>query len=353
MKISAIRGIVDRMKKPIISISLVVWNGKQYLSKCLDSIANQQFQDFELLILDNGSTDGTREFLEQLNAEKYHIRTIEHLPKNIGFAAGHNALFRQARGEFVLCLNQDVELGDNYISGIVEFCKKDPRAGSAAGILLRSQNGEKVIDSAGLEIFRNRRIAEIGAGDKFTLLSDDRQTKEWNREVFGVSAAAAVYRMAALRDVAENTNGRESFFDEDFFSYKEDVDLAWRLRHRGWQSFVLPVSGAHIRSAKAEGDSQIKTIFGRAKKSALANFNSQKNHLFVLIKNDFLRNAAVDIIPVLWYELMKFIYIILFEWRTIPAYFVFMASLPKMLKKRKRILARSVALAQEMRKWFE
>src|SRR3990167_9648148 len=334
------------MKKPIISISLVVWNGKQYLSKCLDSIANQQFQDFELLILDNGSTDGTREFLGQLDAEKYHIRTIEYLPKNIGFAAGHNALFRQARGEFVFCLNQDVELGDNYISGIVEFCKKNPHAGSAAGILLRSQSGEKVIDSAGLEIFLNRRVTEIGAGENENL------NKKESVEVFGVSAAAAVYRKESLKDVAENTNGRESFFDEDFFSYKEDVDLAWRLRHRGWQSFVLPVSGAHIRSAKAEGDSQIKTIFGRAKKSALANFNSQKNHLFVLIKNDFLRNAAVDIIPVLWYELMKFIYIILFEWRTIPAYFVFMASLPKILKKRKRILARSVALAQDMRKWF-
>src|SRR3990172_7378254 len=154
------------MKKPIITISLVVWNGKQYLSKCLDSIANQEFQDFELLILDNGSTDGTREFLEQLNAEKYHIRTIEYLPKNIGFAAGHN-----------------------YISGIVEFCKKNPHAGSAAGILLQPRNEKRVnlstalrVDSAGLEIFRNRRIAEI------------EDAEERPKEVFGVSAAAAMYR---------------------------------------------------------------------------------------------------------------------------------------------------------------
>jgi len=336
------------MKKPIITISLVVWNGKQYLSKCLDSIANQQFQDFELLILDNGSTDGTREFLEQLNAEKYHIRTIEYLPKNIGFAAGHNSLFRQAQGEFVFCLNQDVELGDNYISGIVEFCKKNPHAGSAAGILLQPRNEKRVnlstalrVDSAGLEIFRNRRIAEI------------EDAEERPKEVFGVSAAAAMYRKESLKDVAENTNGRESFFDEDFFSYKEDVDLAWRLRHRGWESYVLPVFGTHIRSAKAEGDSQIKTIFGRAKKSALANFNSQKNHLFVLVKNDFLRNAAVDIIPVLWYELMKFIYIILFEWRTIPAYYIFIKKFPRMTTKRRSIFKNTILKANDARQWID
>ena len=336
------------MKKPIITISLVVWNGRQYLPQCLESIVNQDFQDFELLILDNGSTDGTREYLADLDAKKYKIAAIEYLPKNIGFAAGHNSLFRQAKGEFVLCLNQDVDLGKNYLLEIVAFFIKNPHTGSAAGVLLQPRNEKRIdpstalrVDSAGLKIFRNRRIAEIGVAE------------ERPKEVFGVSAAAAVYRMAALKDVAEKENGKDCFFDEDFFSYKEDADLAWRLRHRGWQSFVLPVSGAHIRSAKAEGDSQIKAIFGRAKKSALANFNSQKNHLFAFVKNDFLRNAIIDIIPVLWYELRKFIYIILFEWRTIPAYFVFMASLPKMLKKRKRILARSVALAQEMRKWFE
>ena len=335
------------MKKPIITISLVVWNGRQYLPQCLESIANQEFQDFELLILDNGSTDGTREFLEQLNAEKYHIRTIEYLPKNIGFAAGHNTLFRQAQGEFVFCLNQDVELGDNYISGIVEFCKKNPRAGSAAGILLRSQNGEKVIDSAGLKIFLNRRVTEIGAGENENL------NKKESVEVFGVSAAAAIYRLAALRDVAKNTNSRECFFDEDFFSYKEDIDLAWRLRHRGFRSYILPVFSMHIRSAKAEGDSQLKTVFGRTKKSALANFHSQKNHLFVLVKNDFLANLSLDAAHILWYELRKFIYVILFEWRTIPAYFVFMAKLPKMLKKRKEIMAKSVISAKETRKWFK
>jgi len=336
------------MKKSVITISLVVWNGRQYLPRCLESIANQDLQDFELLILDNGSTDETRDFLERLDPEKYHIRTIEYLPKNIGFAAGHNSLFRQARGEFVLCLNQDVELGKNYLSEIIAFFTKNPRTGSAAGILSQPRNEKRVnpstalrVDSAGLKIFRNRRIAEIGVAE------------ERPKEVFGVSAAAAVYRMAALRDVAENAGGRDCFFDEDFFSYKEDVDLAWCLRHRGWQSFVLPVSGAHIRSAKAEGDSQIKTIFGRAKKSALANFNSQKNHLFVIVKNDFLRNIIIDIIPVLWYELRKFIFVILFEWRTIPAYFVFMAGLPEMLKKRKEIMAKSVISAKEARKWFE
>lgn len=333
---------------PVITISLVVWNGKKYLPQCLGSIVNQDFHDFELLILDNGSNDGTREFLERLDTEKYHIKAIEYLSRNIGFAAGHNALFRQARGEFVLCLNQDVELGKNYLSEIVALLKNNPRAGSAGGILLRSQDRNRTdpstalgVDSAGLKIFKNRRVVEIVDAVKQP------------REVFGVSAAAAVYRMAALKDIAENAGGRECFFDEDFFSYKEDVDLAWRLRNRGWQSYVLPVSGAHIRSAKAEGESQLKTIFGRAKKSALANYNSQKNHLFVLAKNDFLKNLIIDIIPVLWYELRKFIYVILFEWRTIPAYFVFMAKLPKMLKKRKIILTRSVASTKETRKWFE
>ena len=174
---SAVWDILKAMKTPIITISLVVWNGRRYLPKCLESIASQDLRDFELLILDNGSTDGTREFLGQSDAEKYHIKAVEYLPKNIGFAAGHNALFRQARGEFVLCLNQDVELDKNYISEIIKFFQNNPRAGSAAGILWRSQNGEKIIDSAGLKISRNRRIVEIGAGDRFTLLLDDRQTK--------------------------------------------------------------------------------------------------------------------------------------------------------------------------------
>ena len=129
-----------------ISILIPAKNEESMIEECL---ASARWAD-EVIVLDNGSTDGTRDFLERLDPEKYHIRTIEYLPKNIGFAAGHNSLFRQAKGEFVFCLNQDVELGKNYLSEIIAFFVKNPRTGSAAGVLLQPRNEKRVDPSTAL-----------------------------------------------------------------------------------------------------------------------------------------------------------------------------------------------------------
>ncbi|HLC99889.1 MAG TPA: glycosyltransferase family 2 protein [Patescibacteria group bacterium] len=333
---------------PKVTISLVTWNGGQALQKCLQSVADQNFQDFELRVFDNGSADGTKEYLAQLDARKYQIAAITYAPKNIGFAAGHNAVFREARGEYILCLNQDVELNPDYLENIVVFLTGHPRVGSAAGVLLRSREGGGIIDSAGLQMFRSRRVADIGAGEVF-----DQEAARQPQRVFGVSAAAAVYRKAAPEDVADKRpDGTQEFFDEDFFSYKEDVDLAWRLLHRGWDAYVLPVFGNHMRGAKSDGASQFATMAGRVKKSSLANFHSQKNHLFVILKNDFVRNFLIDIVPILWYECKKLIFILVFEWKTIPSFFVFLRYIPAMLAKRRKIMSRTTLSAKDLRRWI-
>ncbi|MFA6551672.1 MAG: glycosyltransferase family 2 protein [Patescibacteria group bacterium] len=328
-----------------ITISLLIYNGAGYLPFCLTSLFSQSDQNWELVILDNGSNDNSGVVAAEICGRRENVKILPPESKNIGFAAGHNKIIKTCRSEFILLLNQDIILEPDYISKLREFMENNPRIGASAGKILRwnfkyapkltNAGKTDIIDTAGLRPSRAFKIIDIGAGDKDNGQYDD------IKEVFGVSGCLPLYRVNAL--------AAAEYLDERFFSYKEDVDLAFRLQAAGWRAFCVGGAVAyHDRSIfGSEAAGELGVISRRQSRSDFANYFSYRNQLFLLIKN----LAAVDFVHygvfIFWYELKKFFYILLFEQRSLSAWLEVFKQWPQLLNERKKIKPKSV------RKWIK
>ncbi|PWB38267.1 MAG: hypothetical protein C3F02_04660 [Parcubacteria group bacterium] len=328
-------------KENKVIISLLTWNGVHYLPWLINSLKAQTFKDWTLLVLDNASTDDSVKAVEDALPGTRIVRQKQ----NIGFARGHNLIMNWTESDYVFVLNQDIILDKDYIQSLVDFMDKNPMCASVSGKLMYWDFSEghktEIIDSAGLKIDRKRFVYDYLQGQA------DRPLE--NTEVFGLSATAVIYRRKALESVAQTKEENYfEFFDEDFFAYKEDVDLAWRLRLAGWQNWLITNTKAyHHRSVS--GGSNIRFMF---KHRTLANRLSYRNHLMTLYKNSFFKNIWQDFWPISWYEFRKFIYLLIFERQTLGGLSEFFRSLPKLKKKHKFIMSHTELKPADMRKWF-
>jgi len=322
-----------------ISINLVTWNGENYVEECLRSVMNQSFKDFSVVVIDNGSTDNTVEVIR----EKYpHLKIVEH-KNNQGFAKAHNQAVHWTNSQYVLMLNQDVALHEDFLKETVRFLDNNSNVGAVSGRIYKMKEGEKTnyIDSLGLRIYKNFKVLDLGSGE--VGLEREKQ----NKEVFGVSGAAPVFRRKALEEVVY----QKEYFDESFFSYKEDVDLSFRLRLAGWESWcVVGAVAHHVRSVSGSGekDGNKKIFKNRRSKSRFANYYSYRNHLY------FLKKCLPKMtFAVFFYEFSKFLYLLLFEVRTLKAWKDFMANKKELKAKRRVILKNRKIETSELNKWLK
>lgn len=335
---------------PVI-IQLVTWNGEKYIPYLLQSLRDQRFKDWELLVLDNASTDKTADLLakELMTVSQPHQLIVKNT--NIGFAPGHNELFRDSiqRAQYVVLLNQDMCLDSGFLEKLFYFAEAYSDAGSMGGRLMKWAFPEKtnVIDSLGLKALRNHRVIDMNGAEEWRSVEDDVKAIE----VFGVSGALPMYRSEALKDVVY----QDQVFDEDFFMYKEDVDLAWRLRVAGWYSFsVLDAVAYHDRSASGPADQTDRSAAQNRKfKSAAANAYSYRNHLMMLVKNYEYEGGVRAFLATGWYELKKAGFMFLFATRTFAtSWWDVLRLLPIMLKKRAFIQKNRRATRDELEAWF-
>jgi GT2 family glycosyltransferase len=309
-----------------VSINIVTFNSAADIGLCLDCIARQTFKDFQVRILDNASTDDTVRILVEREI------AFERSPVNIGFAAGHNKLIREHPADYALILNPDAALSPPFLETLIAALEARPDAASATGKLLRMDG--VTLDSTGIVMLRNQRHLDRGADEP------DLGQYDTPEDVFGPSGAAALYRQQALEDAAFDGQ----YFDEDFFAYREDADLAWRCRLLGWTSIYVPAARAqHRRRVTPER---------RGALPAIINYHSVKNRFLLRINNmtsslyrrDFwaisLRDAAV-----IGYVLVR-------EWRSIPALFYPLRRFPSLWKKRTRIQARRRIDGPDLDRWF-
>jgi len=330
------------MANPTVTISLLTWNGQKYLPWLMKSLSEQSFKDWELLVLDNASADNSVSIVR----EYYPKAKIIQQKNNIGFARGNNLLINWSDSDYVLVLNQDVIMEPNYIRELVDFLEKHKQAASCAGKLMYwdfdNANQTKIIDSYGLKINRRREVVDNYQGQK----EIDIETKE----VFGLSATATLYRRKALDMVANVLKDNHlEYFDEDFFAYKEDIDLAWRLRLFGWQNWIVSTTKTyHHRSVSKE-----KNIRESRKHRSFANKLSYRNHLMMIYKNSFYKNLFKDFFHIKWYEFKKFIYLLIFERTTLVGLKEYVKNIPKLSRKRKYIMKNRKIQAEDMYKWFE
>jgi len=233
-----------------ISVSIVLHDNADVVESCLRAVARQTRPPDAVVVVDNASSDGGFELARAtMPAAQFHSFST-----NLGFAAGQNGAMRLAPADLQLVLNPDCQLAPSFVERAVAAMEADQSAGSLTGRLLRftadsiaeqphDELGGDRLDSCGMVALRNRRVLDRGSGE---LAAGRHLDHEY---VFGASGAAAVYRRQMLEDVAYEGE----FFDEMFFAYREDVDLAWRAQHRGWRCRYLPTALARHRRRVAPG----------------------------------------------------------------------------------------------------
>jgi GT2 family glycosyltransferase len=219
------------------------WNGWPHLERCLSALLAQTYAEFETVVVDNGSTDGSVMLVEQRFPQ---VRLIANA-KNLGFAQANNQAIQITNTPYLATLNNDTHPEPTWLETMVNVMDATAALGMVAPKVLYMAPPHS-IDSAGIEIDRAGF-----AWNRYNGQPGDIEERE-PYEVFGPSAAAALYRRDMLDDVG--------LFDESFFAYYEDVDLAWRARLMGWRCLYVPMAQVyHVHSATSHQDSDFKQYF--------------------------------------------------------------------------------------------
>lgn len=321
---------------PAVTVSLVTYNGMRWLPSCLASIRAQTLGDFELLVIDNASTDGSLEWLHEEAAKDQRIR-LQASPANLGFARAHNRSIARAKGDFVCLLNQDLELDHDFLAEAIQPFGLDPHV-AAVQARLRHLGPDgtrtKKLDSTGLVMHRDRRAVSRGQGE------EDGPMHAVAGPVWGADGPAPVYRRAALLDArVPRRSGGWEVLDEDFFMYKEDVDLAWRLRLLGWTAWYTPSALAwHARGAGGDGATSLLGIARtnrRIPRSVKA--LSWRNQRLMQVKNERATDLLRDLPWIARREVLSFGFMLMADPKRLVALRALVAALPRATEKRHHV----------------
>lgn len=233
-------------RTPTASIILVTWNSRAHLDQCRSALVSQTRQDFEVVLVDNGSTDGSLEGIED-SWSGFHM-VVERLGENKGFTVGNNIGVRLARGKWIVLLNADAYPEPDWLANLLHAAEQNPEhiAFSSRQLQYDSPN---LLDGAGDAY----HISGLAWRNHFNLPAD-RYGRE-AKEIFSPCAAAAMYS----REEFLNVGG----FDEDYFSYFEDIDLGFRLRLNGGKCLFVPDAVVHhVGSASTGKRSDFSVYYG-------------------------------------------------------------------------------------------
>jgi GT2 family glycosyltransferase len=296
----------------LVSIIVVNWNRRGLLNDCLGSLSRQSYSNYEIILVDNGSSDESVRFVK----ESFPLVKVVELRENKGFSGGNSAGFKIANGEFIALVNNDVRAEPDWLEQILQPMLGNPEVGICASKLII--DGTEAIDSAGDGL--NTGGVGFNRGLKI-----DRKHFSISEFIFGACGAAALYRRSMLQEIG--------FFDDEFFLYDEDIDLNFRAQLAGWKCRYVPDAVAHHRgNATSERLSELHVYY------------HTRNLEFVWIKNTPARLMIRFFHHKLIHELAAFGYLCLRhgKWH---AYFRAkqdaLRMLPLMWKKRKMIQSRS------------
>jgi hypothetical protein len=218
-------------EKPAVSVIVPNWNGMRFVGMCLDSLAQLLFEKFEVIVVDNGSVDGSREMIE----EKYPWVRLLKMPDNMGFAIACNEGIKASNAEYVVLLNNDIEVAPDWLSELYEGMERHPECGMGTTKMMFLDNREVFYNTG--DLFHSWSSGGgRGQGEK--------DNGQYNEEdyVFGACAGAGIYRKELFQQIG--------LFDEDFFIFAEDVDLNMRSQLQGLKAVYLPKSKVfHIGTA--------------------------------------------------------------------------------------------------------
>ena len=299
--------------KTAVTIIIPNLNGKRFLRTCLDSIIQQTFHHFSVTVVDNGSVDGSVEFVRKNYA---NIKMIE-FGENKGFGGAVNEGIRKADSKYICLLNNDVELDPNFLKEMITVLEQKKEADYCAAKMLNYYN-RNILDGAGDEVFR------AGAGYRLGTLEYDVGIYDNQKEVFGACAAAAVYKRSFFEKVG--------YFDEDFFAYLEDVDINFRANLFGSRCLYVPTAKVfHIGSGTTGSTFNSFTVR-----------LTTKNIFNIIIKNYPTSIFLKNLYAILLYHACWFFFVL--KRKQLFAYLCGLKGalhdFPKMWKRRKECLSR-------------
>jgi len=237
----------------LCSIIIPNYNGERFLPACLDALRRQKYSPFEVIVVDNGSSDGSVALLER---EYPEVRLLQ-MERNAGLTGACNAGAAIARGEVLVLLNNDTEPEPGWLAALVQALAEHPEAGSVASKMLLFERRDTLHTTGDLYgvdgIPRNRGVWERDEGQYDEAI-----------EIFSACGGASAYRREAWEEVGG--------FDEDFFMYCEDVDLGWRLQLAGYRAVFAPEARVYHRLSATGG-------------GAVASFYTGRNTIWVLAKD--------------------------------------------------------------------
>lgn len=311
-----------------VAVALANWNGMKYIGRCLESILAQTWKPTRIVVVDNGSSDGSREWIQEHFPQVLLLRN----ESNRGFAVGYNQAIHACESSYILILNTDVFLASDFVENALRGFDQSPDTGAVTGLIYQESTKEWL--NGGFFLRRQMRI------------SHSRNTEE-REEIFGCTGAVMLCR----REMLEAVELDGEFFDETYFSYGEDIDLAWRAQLGGWKARYQPQArGYHIGSGSLEGNQRF------IEKPAFFQRHLLKNRYLTVLKNAspgvllYLLPSFLLTEPLVWlYLLMRrplhFPYLLL-------ALADVLSLLPQTLGKRRRIQRQSRVSSAYIRQFF-
>ena len=264
---------------PLVSIIIVSWNALPLLQKCLPSVLAATYPEFEVILADNASTDGSVDWVKKRFPD---VNVVTH-PQNWGFCRGNNQAIPHARGKYILLLNNDVEVSPDWLAPLVSELEKHPDVAAVQPKLLQYTERNLFEYAGGAGGFLDRLGYPFTRGRLFFTLEPDEGQYDDARDVFWATGAAVLLRKSALDQVG--------LLDEAFYMHMEEIDLCWRLQRHGYRVRVAPQSVVyHIGGASLPQGNPLKTYY---------NF---RNSLLLLYKNlpagawvsTFIQRACLD-----------------------------------------------------------
>ena len=269
---------------PSISIIILNYNGLVFIEKCLKSVFASDYPNFEVIFVDNGSTDGSVELVEKLFRSDLRLKIIRN-DSNFGFAEGNNIGVKDAKGKYLAFLNNDTEVDSLWLREISAAISSDNEIAAAQCKLMQMDNRKK-LDSAGnyIDYFA---IAYVRGYDEV-----DQGQYDYICEIFGATGAALVVK----KEVFNKVRG----FDSDFFLTFEDTDLCWRIWLSGYKIVFIPKAVVYHKGGGTTG----KTITGNS-----VVYFFCRNRITSLLKNYSLQNLfrclPVNTTFLLFYSLIR------------------------------------------------
>ena len=305
-----------------VSVIVVNHNGRDLLPGCLGSVLSQSCPPAEIILVDNGSGDGSVELVRRdYPAVKILINEV-----NAGYAPAANQGIQAARGKFIALLNNDAQADSGWIENLLRVIEKDERIGSCSSKQLNFYKRD-VLDSTGILLHRGGYPVGRGRNEI------DRGQFDAATEILGAAGASALYRRTML--------DQAGLFDEDYVSYQEEFDLSLRAKLYGWRCVYVPEAVVyHISGA---------TVARKDEKFLI--YYTERNRLFTIIKN-YPASMILRYLPYLAkYELDILWRVARGECAPVSARFDALKLLPRMLRKRREIQKKRTASNREFQSW--